>query len=117
MSHALRTTTRRAAPWLLCALAAACAGGEPAGPSEFAVERLEGYVDPLSAPATATLNQRDFGGAELCKSCHPQHYDEWQHSAHANSMKDPVFHALIERQREDLGLAQDRFCTQCHSAI
>jgi hypothetical protein len=32
-------------------------------------------------------------------------------------MEDPVFLALVQRQREDLGHDQDRFCTQCHSAI
>jgi hypothetical protein len=103
---------------VLCALSVACADAElPAGPRRFEARRLEGYVDPLSAPETPTLSARDFSGAALCGSCHPQHYEEWRHSAHANSMNDPVFQALVARQREDLGIEEDRFCTQCHSAI
>jgi hypothetical protein len=111
----------RASTGVLCfALALccfACAAEDPAGPGDFSTSEIAGYRDALSAPAAPTLALHDFSSAEQCGSCHPQHYDEWRGSAHAASMADPVFRALLQRQRADLGDEQDRFCTQCHSAI
>jgi hypothetical protein len=108
-------------PWLTLLWVAACGpDGEPLGPMgpmASSVESPEGFVDPLSAPSSPAFSLASFAGAKTCGSCHPQHYEEWSRSSHAHAMEDPVFRALLHRQREDQGTAQDRFCTQCHSAI
>lgn len=65
----------------------------------------------------ATLSIESFDSAEICSSCHPQHYAEWQTSRHAYAMKDPVYRALIARRQEETGVQDATFCTQCHSSI
>ncbi len=96
---------------------AADASAPEAGPAAE-VSVTVGYVDPLSAPTRATLELSSFRGAEYCGACHQQHYAEWRTAAHSHSMTDPVYRALVQRQRRDTGAPDgDRFCTQCHSPI
>lgn len=73
--------------------------------------------DPLSMPATATLDPADFAAAETCAACHPDHTAEWRTSMHAYAMVDPLYQALVAVRQADYDGAQDQFCTQCHSAI
>jgi hypothetical protein len=68
-------------------------------------------------PEEATLSLDSFARARECGECHARHYEEWSSSVHAYAMLDPVFRALVERQREDVGSQRDPFCTQCHSPL
>jgi len=87
-------------------------------PADFAVAPDTGeLVDPLSMPQTPTLEVPSFTSAEKCKDCHPDHYAEWRGSMHAYAMVDPVYRTLVEIRQADLDTKEDRFCTQCHSAI
>lgn len=56
-----------------------------------------------------------FVGSEACAACHPQHYDEWQGSAHAYAVTDPVFWAGNEESFATNGI--ENFCITCHSPI
>ncbi|MDP2313412.1 MAG: multiheme c-type cytochrome [Pseudomonadota bacterium] len=56
-----------------------------------------------------------FAGSETCAACHPQHYDEWQGSAHAYAVADPVFWYANEASYETNGI--ENFCITCHSPI
>ena len=82
--------------------------GVDAGPELF---------DPLSMPQTPTLAVELFNSADACKKCHVTHYEEWRTSMHAYAMVDPVYRALVLVRQRDLEGDEDRFCTQCHSAI
>ncbi|MCB9684031.1 MAG: hypothetical protein H6738_01235 [Alphaproteobacteria bacterium] len=73
--------------------------------------------DPLSMPASPTLDPARFRDAESCRACHPDHVREWKTSMHAYAMHDPLFQALVEQRQVDLEGREDQFCTQCHSAI
>lgn len=75
------------------------------------------YLDALSAPSEPSFEAAAFTGSDSCAACHPSHAAEWRTSNHASAMVDPVFRALVELQRLSMGRGQDRFCTQCHSAI
>ncbi|MDB4988735.1 MAG: cytochrome c family protein [Myxococcaceae bacterium] len=93
---------------------AACVGGVQEGP--------QAPQDDLSTRASAAtgvaFKTSDFMAATACKSCHPVHYDEWSGSNHSHAMADPVFMALLERQRiDEVASGTDRFCTGCHSPI
>ncbi len=60
---------------------------------------------------------RDLLPPSACKSCHPQHYEEWRGSMHAYAIHDPVFHAMHQLgQKETKGELGD-FCTRCHSPV
>jgi len=96
---------------------AATGGRDPLGQEMPLFPPGELFIDELSSPAEPTFSIEDFGGAEYCGSCHRSHYAQWEHSAHANAMKDPVFLGLIRKMREDVGDTSDMFCTQCHSPI
>ncbi len=73
--------------------------------------------DPLSMPAEPLWESADFASATECKGCHTTHYEEWSTSNHAYAMVDPVFRALVAVRQDDFGGEEDRFCTQCHTAI
>jgi hypothetical protein len=90
--------------------------GPTDGPDGGALEPgVSGYVDPLSAPARATASPTALLGAQVCGGCHTQQYAEWQQAPHARAMQDPVFQALVLKQRGELGTQNDRLCTGCHS--
>jgi hypothetical protein len=73
--------------------------------------------DDLSMPAEPTLDPADFKSAQECVSCHPTHVEQWQSSAHAYAMVDPVYRVLVMQRQIDLGATEDQFCTQCHSSV
>ena len=47
-----------------------------------------------AAKSGTKWKKEDFQPAEACKTCHPQHYEEWRGSMHAYAITDPVFHAM-----------------------
>ena len=111
------------APLLLLgglALACRCHPGDDTGsdstePVDSAVD--DGSLDPLSMPATPTLDPADFALAESCTACHPDQVAQWRQSMHAYAMVDPVYQSLVAVRQADLDGAEDPFCLQCHSAI
>lgn len=54
---------------------------------------------------------------EICKSCHPQHYEEWSHSMHAYASSDPVFLAMNRRGQQETAGALGDFCVRCHAPM
>ena len=87
------------------------------GTTEVPVDTGDDYHDPLSIPASPTLDLGDFTPSEQCGSCHPTHYDQWRTSVHASAMHDPVFQGLVYARQTNLEGQQDLFCTQCHSTV
>lgn len=72
-----------------------------------------------SAPNAAAnkLSREQLLDPVQCKSCHPQHYQQWASSMHAYASIDPVFVAMNQRgQRETRG-ALGTFCVQCHAPM
>lgn len=68
-----------------------------------------------AAGAASKWKKSDFQPAEACKTCHPQHYEEWRGSMHAYAITDPVFHAMHNlAQKETAGKTGD-FCISCHA--
>jgi hypothetical protein len=112
----------------LGALYSACQG--PRATPDLAAPRLPVVVvettpeESLSAAeaaipaqaAAAKLALGDFTSESTCSGCHPHQAEQWQHSAHAHSMTDPVFQALLSRAAHDPEPTRD-FCVSCHSNI
>ena len=75
----------------------------------------------LSTASAEDCNQRpdgpydeaSFVGSASCAECHRQHYDEWQGSAHAYAVVDPLFWAANEESYQVNGV--ENFCITCHS--
>lgn len=75
-------------------------------------------VDPKPVdPNPPEFKVTDFASPEECKSCHPNHYAEWQSSMHAYAFVDPVFFAMHDRGQQLTAGKLDQFCTKCHSPI
>jgi hypothetical protein len=69
----------------------------------------------VDRPARFSLEQ--LKDPETCKTCHPNHYNEWAGSMHAYASVDPVFLAMNKRgQRETNGALGD-FCVNCHAPM
>lgn len=90
---------------------------DAAEPPDASAVEAGPLVDPLSMPASPTLDVASFSGAAVCADCHPDHFAQWRTSMHAYAMIDPVFRALVAARQADLHTREDRFCTQCHSSI
>ncbi|MCB9680427.1 MAG: hypothetical protein H6733_03070 [Alphaproteobacteria bacterium] len=111
--------SRPAAAWVLGLAVVACTDGTDVAPADTDTDTVaEAFVhDPLSTPATPTLDPSAFPEADSCVTCHPDHVAAWRTSAHAHAMTDPVFRRLVQVRQVDFAGQQDPFCLQCHSAI
>ncbi len=80
-----------------------------------------GAEDPaarvLPAGPATKWKKSDFQPAEACKSCHPQHYEEWRGSMHAYAITDPVFHAMHKLAQEETAGEIGDFCIKCHAPV
>ena len=56
-----------------------------------------------------------FNHPDDCKTCHENQYNEWQTSAHAYAMADPVFRAMVKMGQAATDGKLGQFCVQCHS--
>ena len=70
---------------------------------------------PLVRPDGGRLE--DLLPPEACKSCHPQHFEEWRGSMHAYAISDPVFHAMHALGQKETGDQLGDFCVRCHSPV
>lgn len=105
---------RPASLWPLVLLAACRCG--PAD-TDTDTDTDGSVTDPLSMPATPTVDASAFTSASACRACHPTQFAQWSGSNHAYAMVDPLFQRLVELRQAQYDGLQDRFCTQCHSAI
>lgn len=82
-----------------------------------AVMTAEGSTPRAASESTSgKLALGDFTSESTCSGCHPHQAEQWALSAHAHSMTDPVFRALLTRAGEDPQRTQE-FCVSCHSNI
>ncbi len=89
--------------------------------ASFALGPVSTFAEPARVEADAThfalLAEGEFPSARECRSCHPNHYDEWGVSQHAYAQLSPIFNAmngeLIKRTNGTLG----DFCIRCHTPI
>lgn len=56
-----------------------------------------------------------FQHPEDCRTCHPQHVQEWEMTPHAYALKDPVFRAMVEMGQAATEGKLGQFCVQCHT--
>src|SRR5579871_2303853 len=70
-----------------------------------------------SAPGSPPPDAHLSGPEETCGNCHPRHVAEWRGSAHAYSMHDPVFVAMVGYGQQQTRGALGDFCVQCHTPL
>lgn len=56
-----------------------------------------------------------FTEPEVCAGCHPRQYDEWNGSAHALALQDPIYQGELNRGFKAVGREITRQCEGCHS--
>lgn len=96
----------------------ACPGPDTGGPADTdSTAPSDELTDPLSMPASPTLDPADFAAAETCAPCHPDQVAQWRTSNHAYAITDPVFQALVGVRQVMRDGREDRFCMMCHTAI
>ena len=72
-------------------------------------------LDEYGNIVSTEISIDDFSPATDCRECHETHYEEWNRSMHAYSMKDPVFFRGIKDEHVNNPPHGERFCIQCHS--
>ena len=72
-------------------------------------------LDEYGNIVSTEISIDDFSPATDCKDCHTRHYEEWNRSMHAYSMKDPIFFRGIKDEHINNPPHGERFCIQCHS--
>jgi Cytochrome c554 and c-prime len=76
----------------------------------------------LGLAAGAALDPRAAFGADprparFCSSCHGDQTKQWQTSSMARSWTNPVFQALLEDAKKDLGPGIQMDCISCHAPL
>jgi hypothetical protein len=64
-----------------------------------------------------SIDREALKDPESCRTCHPNHYDEWSGSMHAYAADDPVFVAMNARGQRETGGALGAFCVNCHAPM
>ena len=65
----------------------------------------------------SSFNISDFEKSDNCKSCHPNHYEQWSRSAHyLTSKSEKFFKDWIKEQNKRPDSGED-FCAQCHLPV
>lgn len=66
---------------------------------------------------TKQLKLTDFTSAQVCSTCHPQHYEEWAGSMHRYATNDPIWMLANNSLQQRTGGRLGDWCWQCHSPI
>ena len=74
-------------------------------------------IDTNGQIISTEFNHHDFNSAHDCMECHQQHFDEWNKSMHAYSLKDEVFLSFFNKEREKRPSTGENYCIQCHAPV
>jgi nitrate/TMAO reductase-like tetraheme cytochrome c subunit len=83
----------------------------PAFSNEF--KYVEDFVD-LGYDNTEVVG---YASAQVCKTCHPRHFEEWRVSNHSYGQISPFFNAFAKVINQKTSNTTGTFCTRCHSPI
>ena len=61
------------------------------------------------------ISIEDFSSADNCKSCHYDHFIEWNTSFHALSFSDPIFMNRWSSEKTNHPETGTMYCVQCHA--
>jgi hypothetical protein len=85
-----------------------------------AAEASKATAKSPAGSTNAPLNADDnlfFPSANLCKQCHPNHYNEWASSSHAYASISPMFHKFEQRITDLASGTIGTFCVRCHASV
>lgn len=107
--------TFRLSAALLAALLLVLAGAAMAASPVFDVDRtFYPYYPSLIKWDKSTI---PFNAPEVCGSCHPQQFKDWNGSVHSLAFKDPVYQGELNKGVKAVGHDIARQCEGCHSPI
>lgn len=85
-------------------------------PSPALGRTSSGQPDANRAHEELFLENR-FPSATTCRTCHPEHFDEWSVSSHAYAQLSPVFNAMHGTVLKLTNGTNGDFCIRCHNPI
>lgn len=93
-------------------MTAACSSSKKPAPAKNDDAKPVAVVIPIDAtlPADASTRKVFVTGAGRCGECHEKMFDEWETSAHAQSVSSPLYKASVIA-------AKDPSCERCHAPL
>jgi Cytochrome c554 and c-prime len=76
-----------------------------------------GWMGGCGSSVSVSLDPAALRDPQACKTCHPNHFDEWSGSMHAYAGDDPVFLAMNRRAQRETAGALGNFCVTCHAPV
>lgn len=92
-------------------------GENPKQEKAVAEEKDPYEEDEGAAYHNQLLRENSFPSADTCKTCHPQHYEEWSVSPHAYAQMSPVANAMNGKMQMLTSGTIGDFCMRCHSPV
>ena len=79
------------------------------------ISHKEYTLDSFGNIVDTEIEITDFTSADDCKSCHLDHYNEWDSSFHALSFTDPIFMSMWSSEKNNHPETGTMYCIQCHA--
>lgn len=70
-----------------------------------------------ATPSLYNISEWRYTSSEICKRCHPDHYDMWSHSMHALAVDDPIFKVSYLQSQVMGGEKVRKYCLNCHAPL
>ncbi len=78
-----------------------------------AIKSIEQFKDPGFDNAEV----EGYPSAQVCKTCHPKHFDQWRVSNHAYAQISPLFINFTKIIQEKTSGTTGTFCIRCHTPV
>ena len=79
------------------------------------ISHKEYTLDSFGNIVDTEIEITDFTSADNCKSCHLDHFNEWNSSFHAFSFSDPIFMSMWSSEKNNHPETGTMYCIQCHA--
>jgi nitrate/TMAO reductase-like tetraheme cytochrome c subunit len=100
---------------LLLLAAVLLAQARPAPAAEAASSAAE--ADRAYDAHARLFTGNKYPSAQVCRTCHPNHYREWSTSPHAYAQLSPVFNAMQAAINRQTSVTNGDFCIRCHTQV
>jgi nitrate/TMAO reductase-like tetraheme cytochrome c subunit len=75
------------------------------------------YVEDFVDLGYDNTEVEGYVSAQVCKNCHPRHFEDWRISSHSYGQISPIFIEFAKIINQKTSGTIGTFCTRCHSPI
>lgn len=91
------------------------AASPPQAPLRAALPAPLGEFAPAQVRTRGEVTSHEIADVDACEGCHADVAQQWRTSAHRHaSFSNPVYRAVVDGFRKEVGEATSRFCGACH---